>query len=482
MNYDFSVFTEISNIYSFLSFLRYKSIYQKIQETQHSDFNALIRTNRAARLNLHYEPLTVFVPENKAFDNYNKDLDSSLAFYHMSYEVKTLTLLRTTNSMSTVDLDNPPLWFTKVNKDIYVNNAKILGNNSNYMSRGRNGDMGKQQVLYIIDEVLDPVIKYPKFSPNAYDLLSSIEKWDLGATKTVTKFFHKVQENNLLNVYKQTGGHTFFIPVDSGIDPHKFKMINKNIIVGHVVPHYILFTRPTEKNFAYESMANNEFVYTVVSFAEQNDTVFVRGVSNGGGGFYSEIVVPNIPVKNGVVHLISQPLGTFKRTLKPFPYLPILDKITNDPELDVFYEMGEKTGFNKIFEKEDVSFTYFIPKDSSWVETRKHDLEPTDNDLAILQRHLIVSSTPYSIEQLVSLCRANNYTDIELATQAGPLRINVLKIQDEYFIKWHKKYIKVVRPDYECTNGIIHILAGPMVHFRKTDNDEEGRPQKNCRW
>lgn len=289
----------------------------------------------------------------------------------------------------------------------------------------------------------------------------------------MSKYFIKVQENKLQNVFKEKVGHTFFIPVDSGIDSRNFKVLDSHLIRGHIIPFYILFTRPTERNFAYETIANNAFMHMVLSFVEINGKLFVKGRNNRNERnryeeYFSEIVVANIPVKNGVVHLISQPLiGASNKSLGLFPYLPIMTKISSDPELDVFYKMGEKTKFNKIFDIQGVSFTYFVPRDTAWTQADRKGLSSSEEDLDILKRHLIVSESPYFMEQLESLTKAYNNSYLELTSEGGPIRIMVLKIEDQYYIKWFNKYIQVLRPNYECTNGIVHILAGPMVDFRR---------------
>lgn len=453
----------------------------------------MVRSNRGAKLNLRYEPLTVFVPENKAFDRYDGDTYSDLAFYHLSFEVKTLKLLETTNVMSSVNLDNPPLWITTVNEEIYVNNAKVIQDKSNYVSKSVSGDMGQHQVLiqfgitlipcfyvlqvlHMIDTVLDPMVRSPSFSPNAYDLLTSTDNWNVGA-KTVTKFHQRVQGHRLLEVFKKREPQTFFIPVDSGIDPQKYKMIDRKIILRHVIPNHVLFTRPSEKHVVtlYDE---DESPYSL-SFEKTNDKSFVKYTSKESiyEEFSSEIILSDIPLKNGVVHLISQPLGNFNKSLKPFPYLPIVEKISRDPEIDVFYKMGSLTKFNKRFERGNVNFTYFVPTDASWNKIGELELEPVDSFNDILARHLVVSDSPYSMQQLASMSRVNNYTDIELHTEGGPLRISVFKIEGEYFIKWKRIYVKVLRPDYECTNGMVHILNGPLADFRrrnlKTKGDSE---------
>lgn len=330
----------------------------------------------------------------------------------------------------------------------------------------------------MVDEVLNPYITWPKFSPNAYDLLSSASSWNIGASRTLFNFLTKVQEYKLPYIFKQDSGHTFFVPLDVGMDAHKFKMLDKHLILGHVIPFYVLFTRPTKKNFRYESLANDDYIYIVLSMEDRNGTTFVKGYStgtigdfNGPGEFEAEIVLANIPVKNGVVHLISQPLGIFKRKLKPFPFLPILEKLSNDPDLDIFYEMGERTGFHKIFNRPNISFTYFVASDSFWNTAEKQGLKPIESDINILKRHMVISKHPYSIEQLVSITKANNYTGLDLPSEEGTLRVMVFFIDGEYYIKWHRFYVKVTRPNYECSNGMIHILASPFVNLRKVDEN-----------
>ncbi|CAG9834633.1 unnamed protein product [Diabrotica balteata] len=452
---------------------RYKTIYQKIQqEPIYSKFNQLIHTNRAAKLNLHYEQLTVFVPENWAFRHSEVEYNSDLAFYHMSFEIKSLEMLNRTNSLSTVILENPPLWITHINGELYINNAKVLKNKSDYLARSRNGDMGKQQILHMIDEVLDPVIKSSTASPSAFEFLTTLFKWNLGSANSVSQFLTKIQETKLQYVFKQNAGHTYFIPVDSGIGPAKFKMMNKNIILGHVVPFNVLFTRPTTKNFLFESLANDEMLYIAISFEEKDKRLFVKGLIRGVSGqgeFYSEVIKANIPVNNGVIHLISQPLGIDTKDLKPFPFLPVLEKISLDPNLDVFFSMGERTGFNKKFSKKNVSFTFFVPLDTAWKKAESDYLEAIENETDILGKHLIISDAPYSIELLLSLTKANNYTDIELQSESGTLRIMVLLIKGVYYLKWHNRFIKIERPNYECTNGVIHVLSSPLANFRRRD-------------
>lgn len=323
-----------------------------------------------------------------------------------------------------------------------------------------------------IDDVLNPMIISPNFTPNAYDFLSLSFKWNLPGETSVSKFFIKVQENKLQHFFKDPAGHTFFIPIDTGIDSANFQQLDHHLVAGHIIPFYILFTRPTQKNFAYETMANDVFMYMVLSFIEINGKPFVKGRKNGPGNqheeYFAEIIVENIPVKNGVIHLISKPLiRSSNKSLGLFPYTSVVKKISTDPELEIFYAMGEQTKFNKIFNMEGVQFTYFVPRDTSWKQADRQGLTTTEDNLTILKRHLIVSQSAYFIEQLESQTKANNNSYLELSSEGGPLKIMVMKIDGDYYVKWYNKYIQVLRSNYECTNGIVHILAGPMVEFRR---------------
>lgn len=327
------------------------------------------------------------------------------------------------------------------------------------------------QILHSIDNILDPVILSPKYSPNAFDFLSKPYNWNLPGGIEISKFIIKVQETQMHHIYKEGGPHTFFVPIDSEINSHNFKLLDSHRVKGHIIPGYVLFSRPTEKNLAYETLSKDA-VFTVLSFRENGGKFFVHAQTTSYGRklkeFSTEIVFPNIPVTNGVVHLISKPIiDDGKAGLGMFPLLPILTKISTDPELEITYNMGQLTKFNKIFTMEGLKFTYFVPKDWAWIQADKKGLEATDEDLDILKRHLIVSSSAYFMEQLESLSKTSNDSYVELKSEGGYLKITVLKIDQDYYIKWNNKYIRVLRPNFECTDGIVHIIAGPMVDFQR---------------
>lgn len=129
--------------------IRIKTLYEQIVENnQYANFSDLIKTNREAKVNLIYADLTVFIPENEAFNKHNDLFHSSLAFYHMAFEMYKLNKLWNMKSIQTVNPENPPLWITQWDDGIYINNAKILTQKSDIIGRSKK-DPPKNQVNFI---------------------------------------------------------------------------------------------------------------------------------------------------------------------------------------------------------------------------------------------------------------------------------------------------------------------------------------------
>ena len=81
---------------------------------------------------------------------------------------------------------NPPIWITRnkgqYREDIYVNNAKIIQERSNFIQPN---ERNKLQVLHVIDQVLVPVRSANKdtaaiYNPDAFQFLNQSENLDLG--------------------------------------------------------------------------------------------------------------------------------------------------------------------------------------------------------------------------------------------------------------------------------------------------------------
>lgn len=187
--------------------------------------------------------------------------------------------------------------------------------------------------------------------------------------------------------------------MDEGFDSAQFHALDKSAIFGHLVPGEVLFTRPSLGS-PHETMADSGDIYRVVSFEDKTEGLMIKQHTLA-GDTWAPILQADVPVANGVLHLIGRPLG-LRPAHQPFPFLPILQKLASDPELATVYEAGETTGFNQIFSTHNAGFTYFVANDRAW-RGRSPPVEQ-------LKRHLVVGPTPYSMEQLLALSSTRNYT------------------------------------------------------------------------
>lgn len=448
---------------------------------QHDDLNKFysqLYMSALSRSSLNYREVTVFAPVNEAFRRFGGDLNQNLTSYHVAYNAYRLRDLNT--YLEPIQKGLPPLWVTKLNGDIYVNNAMILLSRSDYHANNRQDNLGKPQVLHIIDEVLDPIATNLENPQSAYDFLRKSK--DYG----VKKFVRKIEEYKLEDLFNEDGGNTYFIPADEAMDEYKSKMTDSYIIKAHIIPKRVLFTRPVPKNSIYDTLADVDYIYILLSFLNEKDRYYVKSntilgdATHQNGEIKSEIIHANIPVKNGVIHIIKRPLGVFDKILTKFPYLPILDKLSNDPYLNITYNLGEKSGFNQLL-SQPKKFTFFVPKDQAWSSLKNlYDYDKLlrlgyMNEIKkVLGRHLIVGDIPYSMETLYNASSSNC---VYLKTSSGRACFTILyKSGDKKFvIKWNNIYIDVYKANYECSNGLIHIIDRPLV----TNSDYENVPEES---
>ncbi|XP_017795061.1 PREDICTED: fasciclin-1-like, partial [Habropoda laboriosa] len=183
-------------------------------------------------------------------------------------------------------------------------------------------------VLHIINEVLEPVrsnsAEMPIYSPNAFEFLNQSENLDLGVHR-VRIFRQRIVKEKKEEIFKADGRYTFLIPVEEGFQPSpRPEKVDRVVIDGHVIPNHVLFTIPTPDKVPYETLAFTDNVKVTVSFLKENDKVYVKSntimgdAGHPAGVVLAEIIKANIPVRNGVVHLIQRPLMVVDTTVKDF--------------------------------------------------------------------------------------------------------------------------------------------------------------------
>ncbi|XP_076287774.1 fasciclin 1 Fas1 domain-containing isoform X3 [Lasioglossum baleicum] len=429
-----------------------------------SQFYHLLEANPVANLTLMYRHVTVFAPTNRAFQKYN---GTAKVLYHMANLPKTIENLG--DSISSELEGNPPLWVTKKQtahgEEVYINNAKILMAQSNFESQVKVGDEMKTQVLHVINEVLEPVRSNSAkmiSNPNAYEFLNQSEELQLGVHR-VRIFRQRVVKENKQEDFKADGRYTFLIPVEEGFTPApRPEKVDRVVIDGHVIPNHVLFTSPTPENVPYKTLAFTDNVKVTVSFLKQNDKVYVKSNTVMGdanhpmtGVVLAEIVKANIPVRNGVVHLIQRPLMVVDTTVKDF-----LEEKEDGPVYK-FYEMIRDFGdeiMSTISQLRDV--TLFAPSNAALEEPGvQRILQDKERVKEILNLHCVKERLPLDKIKNKSVSQSN--TGVPTAADRKKLYFNVVqgpRGNQTVTVEGGGVNATVITANIAATNGIIHII------------------------
>ncbi|XP_032671856.1 fasciclin-1 isoform X2 [Odontomachus brunneus] len=442
-----------------------------------SQFYQLLEASQVANTTLTYRHVTVFAPTNRAFQKYNGST-KNLVLYHMSNRPLTIEELR--DSISSELEGNPPLWITRRvsahGVDVYINNAKILLEQSNFQSKLKvNGDT-MTQVLHIINEVLEPVrsnsAESPIYNPNAFQFLNQSENLNLGDHRVRT-FRQRIVIEKKEGIFKAEGRYTFFIPVDEGFKPEpRPQKIDSLVIDGHVIPNHVLFTAPTPDNVPHPALVFSENLKVTISFLQAHNKVYVKSNTIVGdpnhptGVVLAEIVKANIPVRNGVVHLIQRPLMVVDATVKDF--LESFKGIEKeDGPVYKFYETIRDFGediMSTISHLRDV--TLFAPSNAALEEPGvKQILQDKKRVKEILNLHYVKERLPLekikdkSVIQKPTVGR--QHSGVQTAADRKKLYFNVVQGptgNQTVTVEGGGVNATIITANIAATNGIIHII------------------------
>ncbi|XP_057339478.1 fasciclin-1 isoform X3 [Microplitis mediator] len=440
-----------------------------------SEFYHLLEDNQVANNTLMYRHVTVFAPTNRAFQEYVPQNKDALVLYHMSNLPKTTDELGDTISSELEG--NPPLWVTRKRghpqDEIYINNAKIL-EGSNFRSKINTPIGEKTQVLHKISEVLEPVLSNSPDSlisnPNAFQFLNQSDSINLGQFRIRT-FRQRVLLNNKEDIFKADGGYTFFIPDEEGFKPSvRPTKIDHQVIDGHVIPNHVLFTAPTPNDRPYNTLANTDNFKVTISFIRDPDNskkIYVKSNTLVGdathptGVVLAEIVKANIPVKNGVVHLIQRPLMVVDTTVQQF----LADK--EDGPVYKFYQAIRDYGddfMDIITRLQDI--TLFAPSNAAWDEEGvKHILQDKKRFKDILNLHYVREKLPLDKIKQKSLNQmpldGKGFYGVPTAASWKSLYFNVAEGSNGsqmVTVEGGGVNATVITANIAATNGIIHII------------------------
>ncbi|XP_057656030.1 fasciclin-1 isoform X4 [Diorhabda carinulata] len=444
-----------------------------------SQFYAYMEPSKSANFTLGNKQCTIFAPINAAFQKLGevKGEIEPLVLYHMLNIPKTTDQLGSSYTSLLTELSgSPPIWITHVtgsyHNDIYVNNARILVSQSNVKSSGTN----LLQVLHKIDEVLSPTISPSSvsnriYNPTAWEFLYSYDSFIENSQTPfrIRNFLQRVQQKGKQDIFKDEGGHTFFIPIDEGFGNDRAASIDEKIIDGHVIPKQVLFTTPTRKDVPYQTLANGDnTIRVVISFTQEkrgseivnyvkSHTLFGDG-NHTPGVVLAQIVKANIPVKNGVVHLIQKPLMVVDSSVR---------KLLEEQEgriLSNFFKAIQDAGKEgeKLLETLDKGHdvTLFAPCNKAMEGDLilKKLLEDPTKLIDILKMHVIVDSRLY-LEKIFQEGQVRPFQFPTLNT-GKILYFNVVSSNTNRTLSVEGGGVNatVIQPDLAATNGIIHII------------------------
>ncbi|XP_034130459.1 fasciclin-1 isoform X16 [Drosophila guanche] len=427
-------------------------------DSELSQFYSQVEQNPIANATLTLRSCTIFVPTNEAFQRYKGNI-------HVLYHISTSAFSKEQLPKSvSSDMDgNPPLYITKNrNGDIYVNNARIIPSLSVEMTNRE----GKRQVMHIIDEVLQPLSVQKNAqdninNPDAMQFLQMAEQLDLNDFHLRT-YRSQVTLAKKESVYQSPGAHTFLIPIDESFKlSARSGLVDAKVIDGHVIPNTVIFTAASQHDDPKTSAAFEDLLKVTVSFFKQKDgkmyvksNTIVGDAKHHEGVVLAEIVKANIPVQNGVVHLIHRPLMIIDTTVTDF-----LKENGENGALRKFYEVIMDNGGEVLDDITNLSeVTILAPSNDAWNASLIENLLRNRKKMReILNMHIIRDRL--NVDKIRQK-NANMIAQVPTVNNNTFLYFNVKGEGADAVITVEGGGVNatIVQADVAQTNGYVHII------------------------
>ncbi|XP_033162032.1 fasciclin-1 isoform X9 [Drosophila mauritiana] len=433
-------------------------------DSELSQFYSLLESNQIANSTLSLRSCTIFVPTNEAFQRYKSKTTHVL--YHITTEAYTQK--RLPNTVSSDMAGNPPLYITKnSNGDIFVNNARIIPS----LSVETNSD-GKRQIMHIIDEVLEPLTVKAGHSdtpnnPNALKFLKNAEEFNVDNIGVRT-YRSQVTMAKKESVYDAAGQHTFLVPVDEGFKlSARSSLVDGKVIDGHVIPNTVIFTAAAQHDDPKASAAFEDLLKVTVSFFKQkNGKMYVKSNTIVGdakhrvGVVLAEIVKANIPVSNGVVHLIHRPLMIIDTTVTQFlQSFKFMNENAENGALRKFYEVIMDNGGAVLDDINSLTeVTILAPSNEAWNSSNINNVLRDRNKIRqILNMHIIKDRL--NVDKIRQK-NANLIAQVPTVNNNTFLYFNVRGEGADTVITVEGGGVNatVIQADVAQTNGYVHII------------------------
>ncbi|XP_052254628.1 uncharacterized protein LOC127860548 isoform X2 [Dreissena polymorpha] len=160
----------------------------------------------------------------------------------------------------------------------------------------------------------------------------------------------------------------------------------------------------------------------------------------------ARVVQPNIPVQNGVIHVIDDLLffvyRNLRQTIEHQQKISFIQGNLHGLDAEIVTELTDKTR----------KMTLFLPTDDAFAKLPQHKQHSIDNNgthvSRLFQDHLIMYA-----ERAI-----DSFQDGETFSTADGAILTVKKIQNVVYVEGGGVRAKVTTPDIGCTNGVIHLV------------------------
>ena len=439
-----------------------------------STFLAALQKDQISEMWLRTRTATVLAPTNQAFEAYlarGRQVDNNIAPYHIVgaivYKHSFPTVMSSTKQIAASHVftfrdphpetpgirpHQPHHHADSNERQFFVDNAKIVE-----VKAGFRSDEGSEQLLYVLDEVLEPFIpRDAGIAPTANELLSGRVHYT-NLDVQVDSFAGLVESHNLGSLFDRPGNNTFFLPRSAG-------SLDADTVRAHVVPNRAMYFRTMEPHTEYRTAAWNDKLQVGVSLPETNTS------SRAGARIQSRthrsenrdhhiglvrtaIVTANIPVRNGVVHVIDSPLMVVDITMWDFI------EANRDGQISRFADLLSSTEIVNRVRDSGRTLTIFAPNNAAFAKIEKDKLNSYLDD-PVKVRDLVAL---HVVEGLVNTERVKSGAVSQLPSQDGKrdLYFGVAQATETtqvLTVEGGGVNSTALQADIGTTNGVFHIV------------------------
>ncbi|XP_055351964.1 fasciclin-1-like [Paramacrobiotus metropolitanus] len=456
-----------------------QGVYQLLAGNGLTEFEKIVNSDflMKALLSSQTSPMTVFVPSDEAIRRWRSanaplTLNSDILQNHIApgewsreklVEIAQIPFKQDRKIRSA--LREAPLWlqyFSSTTPKLYINNARILSPNA---------QTSGNQLLLIVDDVISPVgtaASAEKFIENPAgeghrDLLSQLNEIKREVSQ---QFEHSLEDTN--------GVHTFFLPNDAAFEALKTRgAFDVAVLRGHIVPNELLFlstmadcldeaqrttgTRQTGFRTLNDESSPASFD-SLIAYANNSAQPQVYSLTSRGssavpaGRVYARIVKANIPVGNGVVHIIDRVLLLVEQNARDM--LSARDSMRNFRE---WLNLADAQFFNNLAEP-SADLTLFIPSNESIAALPVAKVHQLRTDRAFLNRIVSMHIVPGRMWRAEEMLRENTTLTASSNVKRLTFFAREMPAGKELYVEGDGVRARIVEPDIAATNAVIHMI------------------------